>query len=107
MELDHIVIAVTDLDVAASAYNEDHHLASIVGGRHPGWGTANRIVPLGDAYLELIAVVDEGEAVESMLGRWVAGNAPLRAIFSAGPLALRTSTRSHSGSASRRFQDPV
>lgn len=75
MELDHIVIAVTDLDVAASAFNEDHGLASIVGGRHPGWGTANRIVPLGDAYLELIAVVDEGEAVESMLGRWVARNA--------------------------------
>ena len=75
MELDHIVIAVTDLDVAASEFNEDHGLASIVGGRHPGWGTANRIVPLGDAYLELIAVVDEGEAVESMLGRWVAGSA--------------------------------
>jgi hypothetical protein len=60
-------------------------LASIEGGRHPGWGTANRIVPLGDAYLELVAVVDEAEAADSAFGRWVA-SAP------AGPLgwAVRT-----------------
>src|SRR5262249_5545577 len=35
------------------------------------WGTANRIVPLGDAYLELIAVVDEQEAEGSAFGQWV------------------------------------
>ena len=38
-------------------------------------GTANRIVPLGDSYVELIAIVDEREAASSVLGRWVAGNA--------------------------------
>ena len=43
----------------------------MAGGRHPGWGTANRIVPLGDAYLELVAVVDEREARESFFGRWI------------------------------------
>jgi hypothetical protein len=37
-------------------------LASIEGGRHPGWGTANRIIPLGDAYIELVTVVDDEEA---------------------------------------------
>jgi len=47
-------------------------VASVEGGRHPGWGTANRIVPLGDAYLELVAIVDESEARQSLLGRWVA-----------------------------------
>jgi hypothetical protein len=36
-------------------------------------GTANRIVPLGDTYVELISVVDEAEAVQSAVGRWVAG----------------------------------
>jgi hypothetical protein len=46
-------------------------LVSLEGGRHPGWGTANKIVPLGDAYLELIAVIDRDEAAESTLGRWV------------------------------------
>jgi Glyoxalase-like domain len=43
---------------------------SITGGRHPGWGTANRIEPLGDTYLELVAAVDTAEAAGS--GRWVA-----------------------------------
>ena len=46
------------------------------GGRHPGWGTANRIVPLGGAYLELVAVVDPEEAAESGFGRWVAAARP-------------------------------
>ena len=36
-------------------------------------GTANEIVPLGDAYLELMAVVDEAEATTSLFGRLVAG----------------------------------
>jgi hypothetical protein len=51
-------------------------LHSTAGGRHPGWGTANRIVPLGDAYLELVAVVDPAEAAESGFGRWVAAAEP-------------------------------
>jgi hypothetical protein len=37
-----------------------------------GWGTANRIVPLGDTYLELVAVVDQAEAKRSAFGSWVA-----------------------------------
>jgi hypothetical protein len=49
-----------------------HGLTSIEGGRHQGLGTANRIVPLGDTYLELVAVVDEDEAEQSPFGRWVA-----------------------------------
>ena len=31
---------------------------SLPGGEHPAWGTANRIVPLGPDYLELIGVAD-------------------------------------------------
>ena len=76
MQLDHVVIAVSDLDAAAREIAAQHGLASIEGGRHPGWGTANRIVPLGEAYLELIAVVDEAEAAQSSVGRWVAGMRP-------------------------------
>jgi hypothetical protein len=33
-------------------------------------------VPLGETYLELIAVVDEVEAASSVVGRWVAGVRP-------------------------------
>jgi hypothetical protein len=76
LELDHVLIAVADLAAAAQKMEAQHGLASIEGGRHPGWGTANRIVPLGEAYLELVAVVDEAEAAQSPFGRWVASAHP-------------------------------
>ena len=76
MELDHVLIAVAELETAAREIEARYGLASVEGGRHPGWGTANRIVPLGAAYLELVAVVDEAEATESVFGRWVAAAHP-------------------------------
>jgi Glyoxalase-like domain len=72
VELDHVLIAVADLQAAARTLQTRDGLASVEGGRHAGWGTANRIVPLGDAYIELITVVDEAEAAGSAFGRWVA-----------------------------------
>jgi hypothetical protein len=74
VELDHVLIAAADLPAAARDLEVRHGLRSIAGGRHPGWGTANRIVPLGDAYLELVAVVDPAEAAGSPFGRWVAAS---------------------------------
>ena len=71
MTIDHVVVAVTDLEAAAQLFEERHGLVSQEGGRHPAWGTANRIVPLGSAYLELIAVVDEEIAAATSVGRWV------------------------------------
>jgi len=56
--IDHVVMAVSDLDRAGERLHREHGLASVSGGVHPRWGTANRIVPLGDDYLELLAVVD-------------------------------------------------
>jgi hypothetical protein len=72
VELDHVLIAVTDLAAAARELQTRCGLASIEGGRHPDWGTANRIVPLGGSYLELVAVVDQAAAADSSFGRWVA-----------------------------------
>jgi Glyoxalase-like domain len=69
--IDHAIYAVGDLDEAAEEIFEREGLASVPGGRHEGWGTANRIVPLGESYLELIAVVDRDEAEESDFGRAV------------------------------------
>src|SRR5512142_3281084 len=60
--LDHVVLAVDDLDRAAARLEREHGLASYAGGRHARGGTANRIVPLGSQYLELMAVVDPARA---------------------------------------------
>jgi glyoxalase-like protein len=68
LAVDHVVYAVTDLDRAGARFLEDVGLGSVAGGRHAGWGTANRIVPLGDAYLELITVEDETVASRSPFG---------------------------------------
>jgi hypothetical protein len=75
IELDHVLIAVADLAVAGREIEAWHGLASIEGGHHPAWGTANRIVPLGDTYLELIAVIDASKAAKTEVGRWVASGA--------------------------------
>jgi Glyoxalase-like domain len=69
--IDHVIYAVDDLDVAGAALFDREGLASVPGGRHAGWGTENRIVPLGESYLELIAVVDVDEAEGSEFGRAV------------------------------------
>lgn len=69
--LDHVIFGVDDLNVAAKALLDDHGLSSVPGGRHPQWGTANRIVPLGNSYLEIVAVVDPEVALTSSFGRWV------------------------------------
>jgi hypothetical protein len=71
LRIDHVLIVVDDLDRAAERLLEQHGLASVPGGRHVGQGTANRVVPLGRDYIELIGVVDEDEASASVLGRWV------------------------------------
>ena len=67
--MDHIIYAVGDLEVAAARFWDEFGLGSVAGGRHPGWGTANRIVPLGREYVELVAVVDRNEAAGSEFGR--------------------------------------
>ena len=69
--IDHVIYAVDDLDAAGASLCDREGLASVPGGRHEGGGTQNRIVPLGESYLELIAVVDVDEAEGSEFGRAV------------------------------------
>ena len=69
LRIDHVIYAVEDLDVAAGRFCADFGLGSIAGGRHPQWGTANRIVPLGRDYVELVTVVDRDVAAASDFGR--------------------------------------
>jgi hypothetical protein len=81
LQIDHVVVAVADLDVAGRELEVEYGLASVPGGRHPGWGTANRIVPLGESYLELVGVVDAAEAAraEDDFGRIVGAAADAEA----------------------------
>ncbi|HEY5026377.1 MAG TPA: VOC family protein [Acidimicrobiales bacterium] len=79
------IVLVTDL-ASARRRTEALGLTVLDGGRHPGRGTANLIVPLGTQYLELLAVVDEGEARSSPQGRPV-----LAALARRGPGVARWS----------------
>ena len=63
--LDHVLIAAVDLAESARRLEADYGLKALPGGRHPGVGTANMIIPLGSDYLELIAVVDAEEAARA------------------------------------------
>jgi len=87
LEIDHVVIGVADLEVAAARLLTDHGLVALPGGHHPAWGTANWIVPLGPTYLELVAVVEPAVAAQNAFGTWVADMA--RGIAGGG-WAVRT-----------------
>jgi len=69
LRVDHVIYVAEDLDAASARFRDELGLGSVVGGRHPGWGTANRIVPLGHQYVELVAVADREEAAGSDFGR--------------------------------------
>src|SRR3954465_2603817 len=71
MRIDHVIYATADLDGAAARIETDLGLPAVGGGRHEGLGTHNRIVPLGEGYLELLAIADPQEAAGSDLGRAV------------------------------------
>jgi Glyoxalase-like domain len=67
--IDHLVIAVPELDEAARELERRVGLAVTGGGRHEGRGTANRIAFLADgSYLELMAVEDREAAAGTRLG---------------------------------------
>jgi Glyoxalase-like domain len=81
------ILLVEDLELASADLRE-LGLDVRDGGRHPGRGTANRIVPFGEQYLELLAVVDPHEAKASPLGRPV-----LAALRKRGPGLARWSVQ--------------
>ena len=80
--IDHVVIAVADPDEAAGLLERELGLAATGGGRHEALGTFNRLIWLGDSYLELVGVFDRALAAASWLG------APtLRSLDTGGGLA--------------------
>jgi hypothetical protein len=83
LAFDHVQIAVSDLEEAARTLESEHGLVALPGGRHPGRGTANMIVPLGPCYLELISVVDAEEAGRLRTSLRVAGAVAAGRTFAA------------------------
>jgi hypothetical protein len=67
--IDHVVLAVRDLERSAERLWHEHGVRSVPGGRHPQWGTGNMIAPLGSSYLELLGVVDVEVGARTVLGR--------------------------------------
>jgi Glyoxalase-like domain len=80
--IDHLVIACADPKATAADLERELGLRAGGGGRHEALGTFNRLVWLGDTYLELIGVFDRDLAERSWIG------APtVRALEAGGGLA--------------------
>ncbi len=80
--IDHVAIAVPDPDAAAAELTEALGIAFTGGGRHEALGTFNRIAFLGDAFLELLGVSDQDDAVN-----WPVGAAGVVALERGGGFA--------------------
>lgn len=79
--IDHIIIGVQDLEKAAAQFGQRLGLLASGGGIHPSGGTANRIIVIGDTYLELIAVRAPAEAQPSMVARLAKGEGYLNVVL--------------------------
>ena len=84
--LDHIIIGVRDLEAAARIFGRDLGLLPSGGGIHPIGGTANRIIVIGDTYLELIALYKPEEARESIRSRLEKGEGYLNFVLSSNDI---------------------
>ncbi len=66
--IDHLILAVPDPDASARLLEQELGLDATGGGRHDAHGTHNRLIWLGDSYIELMGVFDEKLAAESWWG---------------------------------------
>ena len=69
--IDHVILASRDPDADAAELERQIGLRAAGGGHHAAQGTFNRLVWLGDSYLELMGVFDRRLAGESWWGRWI------------------------------------
>jgi catechol 2,3-dioxygenase-like lactoylglutathione lyase family enzyme len=67
--LDHLVIAVRDLETATATYTALLGRAPSWHGSHPGWGTANVLFRLSNTYVELLGAVDGGPLADALRAR--------------------------------------
>jgi len=80
--IDHLVVAVRDVEAAVVAVEDGLGLAFTGGGRHEAMGTYNRLAFLGDTYVEVIGVFDRALVVSS--STFAVGNAALAMLETGG-----------------------
>ena len=85
--LDHVIIGVRDLEQATNIFRQQLGLVASGGGIHPTGGTANRIIVIGETYIELIAVYEPAEAQQSMLARLAKGEGYLNFVIASQDIA--------------------
>jgi catechol 2,3-dioxygenase-like lactoylglutathione lyase family enzyme len=67
--LDHVIVAVRDLEAATATYTALLGRAPSWRGAHPGMGTANTLFRLANTYLELLAPVEDGPTAAMLRAR--------------------------------------
>jgi Glyoxalase-like domain len=80
--LDHIILHTGSLSLGSAAFARLTGVTPVVGGRHPGRGTQNALVSLGQGrYLELLApLVDSGPAEPLRPEGWAVHTSDLTAL---------------------------
>lgn len=84
--LDHIIIGAHNLVEGAQTFQHKLGLVPSGGGIHPLGGTANRIIVIGDTYLELITIDRPAEAHESIRQRLAKGEGYLNFVLASDSL---------------------
>lgn len=79
--IDHVIIGVNNLEQATTTFSQKLGLTPSGGGKHPTGGTSNRIIVIGDTYLELITMHAPEEAQPSMRERLAKGDGYLNCAF--------------------------
>jgi hypothetical protein len=87
--IDHVLIACPDPDEAAVLFEAHLGLQATGSGRHTALGTFNRLIWLGDSFIELIGIEARKLAEASWVGRPV-----LRAADAGGGFAMWAATTS-------------
>src|SRR5712691_12759201 len=67
--IDHIAIAVKDLDAAVATYQHNFGLEKVSGGAVPALGIRNAFLQIGDAQIELITPLLEQGPVADFLAK--------------------------------------
>lgn len=120
LHLDHLAVSAATLDDGAAWVERALGVPLAGGGKHPHMGTHNRLLGLGDLYLEVIAI-DPSAASPAhprwfdldhfqgapRLTNWICRTADLDAALAAAPAATGTATDLARGDHRWRFAVPA